>query len=148
MKENDVEKCLDTLQKTIEERFDDVEALLKLSLIGNVMDQMDRVERDEDLDEPVNIQGQEAVIKRKIQIGDKTAAFLSFNDRITLGSIRKINEWYQKSEAKIIPVFTFEKRSTSQREKMRQEKLSYYVVNEELYIGSVSDRTPRTQLQT
>ncbi len=132
---------IDYLREHMDERLDAIEKLLNLSLMTAIMDQMDKVCQEDNpadtyvIDEIQYILDQyHLVLYKEERYGNKTLIYIKSLEQLTLSKVRLVSFVIKDSIQNMVPVFVFERFSGTQRKKLLEEHISFYVPEKELYI--------------
>lgn len=133
--------------KKICERLDSIEDLLKLSLISNILDELDLIgEKDKEKiclsmkllsnETATYLNALEIYEGKHYEYFNKTYIELKVGGFISIQDMKGICEWIEEDTNDIIPIFCFEKLNGMKRKRMLEEKISFMVANKEIHIIS------------
>lgn len=138
----------------LETRLESIEALLRLTLVNNVISNLGE---NSNLigGEPNNTIRQDKIFENELEIlndlyikkfeiysndGNRFVIILEC-DELELNYIRKINKIFKSSCKGIVPVFYFNKLVGIRKSKISAEKISYMVAGKEININLAADKS-------
>ncbi len=126
----------ESFMKHIDQRFDQLDKLVTLSLLSDVIKEYDHIFNSELSAEVVESIEQNCFCVRKTEIfGGKIAIYIESSQKIGLTEIREMKKFIEEKDENLIIVFVVEKINGNQRKKMLEERISFLVGEKELYIS-------------
>ncbi|MGG7175286.1 hypothetical protein ACQPV1_18460 [Clostridium neonatale] len=134
------DSSINILKSHLDSRLDLIEEMIKLSLVTDIMNQVDSslinnckcgIENKE-----LNrfITDNNLHLYKSEQFGEKIAVYIISKKKLGIKDIRQLVFYFKEQYVSVIPVFMFEKINSIIRKKMEDEKISYYIKNKELHI--------------
>ena len=133
-------KEIEALQEHIDERLNEIEKLINLSLLTSVIGQIDEichcVDKDKQCIEEIKeiLAENNFKLEKEEKYGDATVVYIKSLEQMSMAKARIILGLLQDIGQELIPVFQFERIYGNQRKKMLEEHISFYVLNKELHI--------------
>ncbi len=134
-------KEITSLREHVDDRLDAIEKLIRLSLLSSVMNQMDEVINQSEKEEVQRTEHLKDVlyeyyfeVGKEERHGDKTLIYLKCLRQINIPTVRWIYTLIRNIGQDLIPIFLFEKVNWNQRKKMLEDRISFCVLNKEIYI--------------
>lgn len=133
MRENQFQK---KIINHIDARMDQIEKLINLSLLNDVLS-----EYMEGLEEKLSDDIKQVISERNFYItkteifSDKVAIYLASNIKMDIKEFRELKDEINQYGGNLILVFEMESATSVQKRKFYEEKISYYIKDDELYIS-------------
>ena len=134
-------KEITSLREHVDDRLDAIEKLIRLSLLSSVMNQMDEVINQSEKEEVQRTEHLKDVlyeyyfeVGKEERHGDKTLIYLKCLRQINIPTVRWIYTLIRNIGQDLIPIFLFEKVNWNQRKKRLEDRISFCVLNKEIYI--------------
>lgn len=133
MKENQFQK---KLINHIDARMDQIEKLINLSLLNDVLSEyMEGLEEKLSDDIKLVISERNFYITKTEIFSDKVAIYLASNIKMDIKEFRELKDKINQYGGNLILVFEMESATSVQKRKFYEEKISYYIKDDELYIS-------------
>ena len=132
------QKVFGDIKNSLDARLDQIEEMLRLLLLGNVMNQMDEVEGEGHIEEEDDLtkflSNYDFSTYKREAFGDNIAIYIMMNNKPKMKDIREARSLFHSHFINVIPVFVFDKINGMQKKKMEEEKISFYVIGREVHI--------------
>ena len=132
------QKVFGDIKNSLDARLDQIEEMLRLLLLGNVMNQMDDVEGEGHIEEEDDLtkflSNYDFSTYKREAFGDNIAIYIMMNNKPKMKDIREARSLFHSHFINVIPVFVFDKINGMQKKKMEEEKISFYVIGREVHI--------------